>query len=326
LPYLSDKVAIALAVAALATMVANPIEQKIIPLSEDEIVTLESSAEINESFRELEAFRSENFSHSKGLDSALYDIQTIKRALVAEYQSSQAVFPNGATVDGKITERDITRAATVIEEYRGAVLILSQNSGNWGGVGTAFRISPDLVLTNAHNIGAMNGSLPAGIRFNLTDINGVEYEAKFLGADGTKDIALLRLNESNYDLPYFSMDNWSRSYTKDEIVVSVGHPSLLGYWTPTIGTTPMGGMYSEDDKGNRSYTALANLNITSGASGSPIFDLNGNLEGILFATIANPFKAGTEEGYQVAPYLQLSGIATYSLAYDLKDKVLEWSK
>jgi S1-C subfamily serine protease len=326
LPYLSDKVAIALAVAALATMVANPIEQKTIPLSEEKIATLEFSYEVTESFSELEAFRAENFVNSKGFEGALYDIQTKKRFLVAEHQSSSVVFPNGATVDGKITERDIARATELVVEYRGAVLILSQNSGNWGGIGTAFRISPDLVLTNAHNIGAMDGSLPAGIRFNLTDINGAKYEAKFLGADGQADIALLRLNKPNYDLPYFSMDKWSRSYTKDEIVVSVGHPSLLGYWTPTIGTTPMGGMYSEDAKGNKSYSALANLNITSGASGSPVFDLNGNLEGILFATVANFFNAGTKDGYQVAPYLELSGIATYSLAYDFKDKVLAWAK
>lgn len=316
----------ALAAAALAAIVINPVEQKVLPLSEEAVGTLESSVKINESFEKLEAFRSENAINTKSFDAALYDIQTKKRSLVEDYQSSPSTFVNGATINGQITERDISRAEQAVDKYRGAVLILTQNSGNWGGVGTAFRISPDLVLTNAHNIGAMNGSLASGIKFKLIDINGIEHEVSFLGADGLSDIALLRLDKPNYDLPYFSMDRWTTGYTKDEIVVSVGHPALLGYWTPTIGVTPIGNLTQSDENGNAAISALATLNITSGASGSPVFDLDGRLEGIIFSSTVNSFEAGSKNGYKVSPYLESYSITTYSLAYDFKAKVIAWTK
>ncbi len=324
--YLSDKVALAVAVAAVAAMLTNPVEQEIIPLSEEATQTLQTSVEINESYQQLETFRAENLLNAKGFEISLYNIQTKKRGLVEQYQSSPVVFANGATIDGQITERDLSRASETVAKYRGAVLILSQNSGNWGGVGTAFRISPDLVLTNAHNIGALDGNLPNNIRFTLTDINGKKYDATFLRAEGAADIALLRLSEPNYDLPYFSIDKWATRYTQDEVVVSVGHPASLGYWTPTIGVNQMGGIYSEDGQGNIAYIAMANLSITGGASGSPVFDLDGNLEGILFAGNGNFFDARSQNGYGVSPYLQISGTTVYSLAYDFKSKVLEWAK
>lgn len=325
MPYLSDKVALAAAGFIVAAFLLNPVEQKIIPLSEEDQASLTEAYKIVESANTIEGVRDELGLQDLNFENALYDVQSSRRNLITEYQFSPNVLENGKTVKNGVTDLELQRAADVAEQYRGAILVLSQNSGSWGGVGTAFRISEDLVLTNAHNIGALSGSLPAGIRFELTDINGKVYNADFLGADGLADIALLRLKEPNFDLPYFSISDWSNTYEQDETIVSVGHPSLLGYWTTSVGKAMAGPMYKEEN-GKKSYMAFAALSISSGASGSPIFDLNGNLEGILYGSSSDDSNRKFSDGTPLASYLELESTTSYSLAYDFREQVLEWAE
>ena len=303
------------AIVAVSALSLSPSEPQVLPLSEEQQAALATAAEYSPALDALKESRKDNVSSFEvGLSKVISD----KRVIVEDYQSE--VFLSDKTT--KVTFEEYKDVVEIAAQYRDASLMLSQIDGNSGGTGTAFLISEDLALTNAHNLNALDGVVPEGLVFYLEDYYGEKYDAEVLGVDGDADVALLRLERATEGLPYFNINNWDLGFKKDEIVVSVGNAGQLGVWTAVVGKTagvfPFNGINS----------ALASINIATGASGSPVFGLDGRLKGIIYASTADMgiVRTNTEENVSVGSHLELNDYTYYLTADEILERVKLWNK
>jgi serine protease Do len=150
-----------------------------------------------------------------------------------------------------------------------------------GSLGSGFIISADgYVVTNNHLIQGVNGT---GTVDSVTVIlaDRKEYPARIVGRDTASDLALLKIEGSNF--PYV---NWGDS-TKARVgdwVVAIGNPYGLG-------GTVTAGIISALHRGivgagayDRYIQTDASINM--GNSGGPMFDMQGNVIGINSALIS----------------------------------------
>lgn len=161
---------------------------------------------------------------------------------------------------------------------RNSVLIFSQYTeiapDYWGGgIATAFLIEPDLAVTNSHNIRGLDGSLHDG-QINLLTFQGKSIKASLVGDNAEADVALLRL-ENSLSLPTL---NWgdSESIRVEDPIFTIGNPGMMGSWVTHIGL-----IKHIDD--TREYVQIHfSAPCQKGCSGSPIFNMNGEVVGVLF--------------------------------------------
>jgi serine protease Do len=150
-----------------------------------------------------------------------------------------------------------------------------------GSLGSGFIISADgYVVTNNHLIQGVNGT---GTVDSVTVIlqDRKEYPARIVGRDSTSDLALLKIEGSNF--PYV---NWGDS-TKARVgdwVVAIGNPYGLG-------GTVTAGIISALHRGITGAGAYdryiqTDASINMGNSGGPMFDMQGNVIGINSALIS----------------------------------------
>ncbi len=142
------------------------------------------------------------------------------------------------------------------------------------GAGSGVIIAKEgFIITNYHVIeGAVN------ITVRLTD--GTECSATLCGVDAKKDIALLKINISD-QLPFASMGS-SKDLVVGQDVIAIGNP--LG----SLGGTVTNGIISALDRevvvdGNQMTLMQTNAAINPGNSGGGLFDMYGNLIGIVNA-------------------------------------------
>ena len=142
-------------------------------------------------------------------------------------------------------------------------------------LGSGFLISPDgYVVTNNHVVapGAKGASVDS-ITVILPDRK--EYKAKLIGRDPASDLALLKIDGTNF--PFVKFGDSTKARVGDWIV-AIGNPFGIGS-TVTAGiisalhrSTGQGGAY---DRFIQTDAA-----INQGNSGGPMFDLSGNVIGI----------------------------------------------
>jgi hypothetical protein len=319
---ITDKIATAIAAVIVAAAFLYPVEQKVLPLSEENKNLLISAEERLLDYKGLQEFRENTYTSPIGLDSSVYDIQTKKRSLIAASQYDPKFLVNETEGENGVDVSVLPQAERIANQYRGAIMIFSQRTPGWFGVGTAFRISEDLVLTNAHNLGTVDAAVAKTLDFQLTDIDGTVYKADFLGADDAADLALLRLKEPNYDLPYFSMSRWSSSFISDQTVISIGNPASLGFWTTSVGKTVR--EYYIERNGKQAEGADATIRMSTGASGSPVFGLSGELKGIIHSSPMLFIREPVSEGFSPDSYLRIRTLASYTKVSTIREKVNEW--
>ncbi|HUE80420.1 MAG TPA: Do family serine endopeptidase [Sphingomicrobium sp.] len=150
-----------------------------------------------------------------------------------------------------------------------------------GSLGSGFIISPDgYVVTNNHLItGATGTGTVDTVTVTLT--NRREYTARIIGRDATSDLALLKIEGSNF--PYVNFGDSTRSRVGDW-VIAIGNPYGLG-------GTVTAGIISALHRGITGFGAYdryiqTDASINMGNSGGPMFDLNGNVIGINSALIS----------------------------------------
>jgi len=158
----------------------------------------------------------------------------------------------------------------------------SNNSSNQNNVlqsGTAFAISTDgYVITNYHVIeGANNFSLISNL-----DSDQKEYTLKKVAEDKKNDIALLKIEDDNFDqfpqIPYSIKTNIS---DVGEEVFALGYPLISSMGTEIKATDGIISSKSGFDGDITSYQISAP--VQPGNSGGPLFDKSGNLLGIISA-------------------------------------------
>jgi S1-C subfamily serine protease len=181
------------------------------------------------------------------------------------------------TVSGFPASR-IEEVREVADGLRDSVLLFSQtseiSSGSWeSGIATAFLIGPELAVTNSHNVRGTDGTLNSG-QIILITFQGNPIKASLVSDNPDADIALLRL-EKPLSLPALKWAN-SGSISEGDPMFTIGHPGRMGSWVTNIGLI-------EKVQGEGTYPQLHfSAPCMKGCSGSPIFNMDGDVIGVLF--------------------------------------------
>lgn len=174
------------------------------------------------------------------------------------------------------SNKGLEQARTVAKKVRKAVVVIS---GERGGGGTGWFLNGGLLITNSHAVDGQSS-------LTCWTINGDSFTPRLLGASEYEtqpydDVGVLKANiEPPNTLPL----GQSSSLTKDQPVIVVGHPGMVGNWVVSIGR------YVKD---GHSDTVLATEPSMQGNSGSPLVTLDGNVAGILTGEVPqNQKRAG----------------------------------
>jgi len=185
-------------------------------------------------------------------------------------------------------------------------------------MGTGYFIRSDgCILTNAH-VGKLDGRYTEDgktrdrvIVIEFADgRDAVRAEVvKVLGPNRNDDMSLLKINGRGYTPVKFAKSHPSAG----DQVVSVGHPGTLGQWVKTTGEF-------EFKTSNNDYAFL--IPIGSGASGSPIVNMDGELLGMHKATVIKLFSPFGPRDNNIIN-IQNFGVEHFTRKIKLSDNVFE---
>lgn len=141
--------------------------------------------------------------------------------------------------------------------------------------GTGFAVSPNHILTCAHVIKGMR-------QYRIRSLSGA-YDLELVMADETNDLALLRV-KGNPDLSPITFKE-GPSISLGESVITLGYPlsSITGgtFAVTQGGISALTGM--RHDSSLLQFTAP----IQPGSSGSPLFDMSGQVVGMVTSAVTN---------------------------------------
>jgi serine protease Do len=138
-------------------------------------------------------------------------------------------------------------------------------------LGSGFIVNTDgTILTNSHVI-------LRGAKVKVTLVDGREFDAKLIGADGDSDLAVLRISAGE-QLPTAPLGT-SSDLLIGETVIAIGNPFGLSH-TVTTGVVSATGrsLHGED----RTYTDFVqtDASINPGNSGGPLSNIRGEVIGV----------------------------------------------
>jgi serine protease Do len=148
-------------------------------------------------------------------------------------------------------------------------------------IGSGLIISADgFVLTNAHVVALAEKEKEVSITLS----SGSKYRAEIITADDDADLALLKIEDSTVQFPYFDL-----SYTSPnllgETVVALGSPADL---QNSVSHGILSALHRSFTIEDHTYNNLIQTDaaINPGNSGGPLIDLNGGLVGINSAKLS----------------------------------------
>ncbi|MFI5263027.1 MAG: S1C family serine protease [Candidatus Kapaibacterium sp.] len=144
------------------------------------------------------------------------------------------------------------------------------------GLGSGFLISPDgYILTNDHVAGNAT-------KIIVTTTGGKQYDAKLIATDPIQDVALVKIDAEN--LPFLKLGN-SEDLSIGEWAIAMGNPfglfKLNDKPTVTVGVISNTGVNLGLEQG-KNYRGMIQTDaaISSGNSGGPLLNANGEVVGI----------------------------------------------
>lgn len=177
---------------------------------------------------------------------------------------------------------------TVKSNISSGFFFFEQGSTTSVSSGSGVIISSDgYIVTNEHVIDGLVDESTLEVKA----YNGQTYSAKVIGYDAKTDLALLKID--GQDLPYASfVDSGQLMLGQD--VIAIGNP--LG-----LGISCSNGIISALEKEiaiNNVYMTVIQTNaaVNAGNSGGGLFDINGNLIGIVNAKKASNYSNTSVEG------------------------------
>lgn len=193
--------------------------------------------------------------------------QSIKNPVAELIPVSQRLKKN---VDASLLQAVVK--VNVVSRKQGAVILEQKN-------GTGFNIGPEgLIITNYHVVeGAVN--------ITVTFPDGKMYKASLFSSKPEFDLAVLKLNSSG--LPVVPVNQTMPS--PGEKVLIVGNPLSLNN---IIVEGKVGQYLRMKDRPGRVISL--NAPIYPGNSGSPVFNRNGEVVGVVFGTLKS-VKEGKEK-------------------------------
>ncbi len=190
-----------------------------------------------------------------------------------------------------VSQTDYTKAIekafdTVVEITSSARTASFFGTAETKGMGSGVIVSSDGYIVTNHHV--VNGAYSVTVKLS----SGKTYEAEIIGSDSRTDIALLKIDAN--DLKYATFVD-SDSLEMGQEVIAIGNP--LGQ-----GVTCTNGIISALEKEillNNVYMDLlqTNASINEGNSGGGLFDIYGNLVGIVNAkSSSSAYASATVEG------------------------------
>jgi serine protease Do len=151
------------------------------------------------------------------------------------------------------------------------------------------------ILTNHHVV-------QNALNVNVAMLDGREYTAQVVGSDPNTDVAVIRIDPGDHDLPLIEFGESDRLRVGDW-VIALGNPLGLTF-TATAGIVSAKsrsiGILAESGAGDTALEAFIQTDaaINPGNSGGPLVDLNGRVIGINTA-IESPTGYFTGAGFAI---------------------------
>jgi len=189
-----------------------------------------------------------------------------KRLLLPVIATLAILFPAGINAaSGELPIEDI------VKKNSDSIVLIGAVGPKGSNFGSGFIVSPDgLIVTNFHIIQAA-AKVAVKLKNNKTYNN-----VRLIRFDQKKDIAVLKIDAAGLK-PVVLGD--SRNVQAGEKVVAIGNP--LG-----LESTVADGLVSSLRKADRGFQVLQiTVPVSAGSSGSPLFDLRGEVIGIAVGTI-----------------------------------------
>ena len=213
---------------------------------------------------------------NQALQKQIASLNTKLNWLQSQVQNNTAV-GGGSSVPNTGTSGSLT-PAQVYAQNAGAVVAISSSTGS----GSGFILTEDgYVVTNYHVI--ENAS-----RVEVTLSNSEKYMGKVVGFDAAHDVAVLKIEATG--LPYVVLGSSDALAVGDQITV-IGNPLGELSYTQTVG------YISGKDRGISTDNIMINMlqtdaSINSGNSGGPMFNMNGQVVGIITAKYSGTTSSG----------------------------------
>lgn len=188
--------------------------------------------------------------------------------------SSQAPV-QGPMTPGQVYAKNVQAVVAINSRYE-----TSQGYGE--GSGSGFIISADgYIVTNYHVI-------EGATQVTVNTYKGDSYKAKVVGYESTNDVAVLKIEGQN--LPFAVLGSSDKLLVGDQ-VAAIGNP--LGELTSTL---TVGYISAKDRVVNTDGSVINMLQtdaaINSGNSGGPLFNMNGEVVGIITAKVSGNSGSG----------------------------------
>lgn len=200
---------------------------------------------------------------------------------------------NSTTIE--ITTNSDTTSMTpqsVYEHYVNAVVAISNEGTStniFGQVSATASSGSGMIISKDGYILTNNHVVEGAERLTVTMTNGEEYEATLVGADSDNDVALIKIEGT--DFPTVSIGD-SDSIQVGEQLCAIGNP--LGELTNTLTVGYVSALDREiDEDGIPINMFQTDCAINSGNSGGPIFDMNGNVVGVTTAKYSASLLSGS---------------------------------
>lgn len=293
---------------------AGLVFNSILPLGDSDYSAAQDKDSSSVAAEENELLREDVFSDSDALSttdfppytqSPAFGPVTIEQRLRAlELEQAQAKsedivtrHPEYGAISGFPLDEE-QRAIDLAKQVRESIVQITGMKVN-SGFGTGWLIAPDVVVTNEH-VANHDESYYGDIA--VRTIDGTIIAAEVLSMDSYRDIAILKLEEP-LDRPVLRLTD--SLVEVGEPVIAVGHPDRIGNWATMAGVVT-------DNKFYDGEAILTSLPTSSGASGSPILNLDGEVVGIvagIYWGTSDPGLRPAEEDVVVHTFLPRVNIA-----------------
>lgn len=196
---------------------------------------------------------------------------------------------------------EVASAEGISEELKKSVVIVRAGSSS----GTGFILSDKTVFTNFHVASDYDDKPHSSFKIETSD--GTTYSAKYVSGSLTSDTAILETTRSIANTVPVKLSEQPLAY--GEPVIAIGHPSGVGSWIASVGI-----YYGERNNIFDVPGPRFSLPSAPGISGSPIFNLRGELVAAVYGSNdISKDKARTSEEARYQVPLHKAIVSSYSI-------------
>lgn len=180
-----------------------------------------------------------------------------------------------------------------IQGYKEAVVLVSTDKGK----GTGFHINGGYIVTNHHVIEDNDYII---VKFPE---HSQSYKAELSNSDPDLDIAILKADIGDQQLPFIEIERNSKQWEPDEHIYVIGNPlyfTQIAIEGAIIGLIPI--------QGRQKPVMALNAPVYSGNSGSPVINEHGKAIAVVYATANILHQEQMIEAGLAVPIADLEGL------------------